>query len=293
MSDQANVAHAQKFRGDYRLRIQQVDSRFRDKIRTDPDMMDISAKSAYFDLIGPTAMVKKTTKHGDTPLIHTPHSRRRVTMSDYEWADLIDPSDVARILANPKNKYVRNAVAARKRQIDDVIIAAMRGNAYSMDEDDNATAVALPSTQKVPHASGGMTKAKVLAGLEILKGNEVEDDDQIYGAISAKQLTNLLNTTEATSSDYTTIRALQEGKISHWAGIDWIRSERLALDGDSNRACMLWTPDSMGLAAGDEETIRIGERADKSYNTQVYVALILGAVRIEDELVVEIACTES
>ncbi len=292
MSDQANVAHAQKFRSDYRLRVQQHNSRFLHTVNQDPDTMDMNAKSAFFDLIGATAMVRKTTKHGDTPLVHTPHSRRRVTMSDFEWADMIDPSDAARILANPENKYVKNATSARKRQIDDIIISAMLGNSYSIDEDDAATAVALPASQKVVHGSAGLTKAKILGGLEILKGHDIEEDQQIYGAYTAKQLTNLLNITEATSSDYVTLQAMQEGKISRWLGIDWIHSERLLTDANGNRSVPLWCPEAVGLATGETETIEIDKRVDKSYNTQVYVCLIMGGTRIEDELVVEIACTE-
>ena len=37
---------------------------------------------------------------------------------------------------------------------------------------------------------------------------------------------------------------------------------------------------------------RIGERADKSYSTQVYAKGTFGATRVEEKKVVEILCTE-
>jgi hypothetical protein len=46
----------------------------------------------------------------------------------------------------------------------------------------------------------------------------------------------------------------------------------------------------MGLAIGADIKTEIGPRADKSYSTQVFVSMDLGATRIEDEAVVEIDC---
>ena len=37
---------------------------------------------------------------------------------------------------------------------------------------------------------------------------------------------------------------------------------------------------------------KISERADKNYSTQVYLCMTIGATRVEDEKVLEIACTE-
>jgi hypothetical protein len=43
---------------------------------------------------------------------------------------------------------------------------------------------------------------------------------------------------------------------------------------------------------GSDITTRISERDDKNYATQVFLSMTIGATRIEDEKVVEVACQE-
>ena len=68
----------------------------------------------------------RTTRHGQ-PQVNTPHSRRRVSLSDFEWADLIDDLD-SRMLVDPTSSYAKAAAAAMNRTIDDQIIAALGGS---------------------------------------------------------------------------------------------------------------------------------------------------------------------
>jgi hypothetical protein len=46
------------------------------------------------------------------------------------------------------------------------------------------------------------------------------------------------------------------------------------------------------LAIGKDVTAKISERSDKSYSTQVYYAMDIGATRMEEEKVVQIPCNE-
>ena len=87
MSTEVNKAFAQKFRDTFLHLVQQKGSRLRDYVRVNTD---ISGKYDHFDRIGSTSAQKITSRHSDTPLISTPHSRRRVSMDDYNWADLVD-----------------------------------------------------------------------------------------------------------------------------------------------------------------------------------------------------------
>ena len=45
-------------------------------------------------------------------------------------------------------------------------------------------------------------------------------------------------------------------------------------------------------AVGADIQTKISERADKNYATQVFLSMTIGATRIEDEKMVEIACNE-
>ena len=86
--------------------------------------------------------------------------------------------------------------------------------------------------------------------------------------------------------------ALAQGEISDFAGFTFIRSERLDTDATPSRLVYAFAPSSMGLAIGDDVSTRVSERDDKSYATQVYLSMSLGATRVEEEKIVQIACNE-
>ena len=50
--------------------------------------------------------------------------------------------------------------------------------------------------------------------------------------------------------------------------------------------------DAVKLAIGADVKAKISERDDKSYATQVYYSMALGAVRMEEEKVFQIPCNE-
>lgn len=299
MSDQIPVAFAQKFRGDFIMLSQQRGSRLRSRVREDADRLD--GKAGYFERIGATAMQQMTTRHDDTPLVDTPHSRRRIILKDYNWADLIDRKDVARMIAGGTlpQRYLENALFAAGRQMDDLIIAAALGNAVSMDSSDAASNVALPSGQKVVHGSAGLTVAKLRDARRILLANEAIDEmnpnDELTIVVTAQQLDDLLGTTEVTSADFNSVKALVAGNVDTFMGFKFVRSQRLTTDSNGHRQVIAFARSGIGLAVGGGEDIfvDIGPRRDKNNSIQVYVEFSADATRIEDEKVVEIACVES
>jgi len=297
MSTQITTAFVQQYKSNIIMLSQQRGSVFRGTVREDPDFL--MGKAGYFERIGSTAAVKRTTRHGDTPLQETPHSRRRITMDDYEWADLIDNQDRIRMLIDPESSYSINASWAMGRSADEIIRDAALGNSYSMDEDDAATAVALPAGQKVVvdnHAydsgSGdvGLTVGKLIAAKEIFEAGNVEKGEKLYCAINAKQKAQLLTATEIQSADYNSVRALVQGEVNTFMGFEFMDYQNLSTDSNSDQQVFCWANSGIGLAVGSDVEARITERADKSYSTQVFLAMSMGATRVEDEKVVEIAC---
>ena len=88
------------------------------------------------------------------------------------------------------------------------------------------------------------------------------------------------------------MRSLATGAIDSFVGFQFIVSNRLPVDGSSDRRVIAWAQDGMKVAIGKEPTSRIDERADKSYATQVYYSQTLGATRMEEAKVIEIKCSE-
>lgn len=291
MSTQIPTAFEVKFANDFYTLAQQKGSRLRSTVRT--DAID-GGKKLYFDRVGATSMMLKTSRHMDTPQIDTPHSRRRVTPNDYVWADLLDKADLIRMSKSPQSTYMTAGMNAAGRQMDDTIIAALNGSAYSVDQDDAETTVALPSAQKVAAASAGLTFTKIRTAKKLFDAAEIPADERYFVIGSYQMNIDLLAMTQITSSDFVNRQPLPSGDLDgqFWMGFNWIRSERLTTS-STTRYCLAYHKRAVGLYLPEDITARMSERPDKNYSTQLYVEMALGATRIEDAGVVQIACVEA
>lgn len=159
MSNQITTAFVQQYSSNVQMLSQQMGSVLREAV----DVESVVGKNAFFDQVGKTTAQLRTSRHADTPQVDTPHSRRRVTLADYEWADLIDNADKVRLLIDPTSSYAKAAAAAMGRAMDDVIIAALGGTAYTGET--GSTSVTLPTAQKTATSdqSDGLTVAKLLS----------------------------------------------------------------------------------------------------------------------------------
>ena len=286
MSTQITTAFSQQFSANVQLLSQQTGSILRGGVEEE----SVTGEKAFFDQVGAAAAVKRTSRHQDTPMVDTPHSRRMVTMDSYEWADLIDDADKVRMLIDPTSTYARAAAAAMGRAMDDAIIEAATGT--SKTGKSGGTSTTLPSGQQIASGSADLTLAKLIQAKKILDSNSVDPSIPRHIAVSPDQIEALLNTTTVTSSDFNTVKALVQGEINTFLGFQFHVSNRLAKSGN-DRTCFAWAQDGIKLAVGKDVTSRIDERADKSYSTQVYYCASFGATRMEEEKVVQIICDES
>lgn len=286
MSINIPVAHVEMYRANVIMLAQQKGARLLGTVRNDGSVI---GRTVYYDRIGATSAQQITTRHADTPLANTPHSRRRAEMTDWDWADLVDNVDKIRTLNDPTNAYAVNGAWAIGRAIDDVIIAAANGNSY--EGQSGATVTALPAAQKIAVGATGLTLAKLLSARELLDAAEVDPDLPRYFLVTAKLMSDLLNTTEVKSSDYNTVKALVQGQLDTFMGFKFIRTQRLTVDGSNNILALAYTQQALGVGMGQDLMVDIGPRRDKRNATQVYVCASLAATRIEDAQLVQVACT--
>jgi len=301
MSVQITTAFVDQFKSNILLLSQQKESVLRRCCR----MEDVTGDTMYVERIGATEAQLIADRHGDTPQIDTPHSRRKLTMADYNWADLIDNVDKLKMLIDPQSVYAQNAVAAFNRSIDDVIITALGGAAYGghaggttinnydvgecrLVESDGTIAAA--GSDWSDKTETGLTIAKLLTCKQLLDDAEIDPARQRYFVTNPYNINQLLNTTEVKSSDYNTVKALAQGQIDTFMGFKFLSSTRLSADDTDTGAtkCFAFAQDAIVLAISEEPTVRISERDDKNYSTQVYVEMSLGATRVEGPAVVGI-----
>lgn len=309
MSQQITEAHVTQFGTNIYNLAQQKGSRLRQYTR---QVKQVGRKQK-FDIIGAVSAVKKTSRHSKTPQLDTPHSSRWVSLNDYEWADLVDPQDLIRMLIDPTSNYAQSAMWAMGRSFDDEIIAAAYGTSYS--GEDGTTPVTLPNSQQlVPTTGSAVDKFNVGALLAIKKKFDDADVDESinrYIALASQQLQDLLGTTQVTSSDYNTVKALVKGEIDTFMGFKFIRTQRLpkgsaptfdqttgVVGSGSNamtnaRSVIAWAEDGIVSSVGMDIVSRVSERDDLSYAKQAYASMSVGAVRMEEAKVVVCYAKES
>ena len=287
MSNQITTAFVQQYSNNVQMLSQQKGSLLRSAV----DVETVVGKNAFFDQVGVASAVKRTTRHADTPQMDTPHARRRVSLVDYEYADLIDNQDKIRTLIDPTSAYASAAAYALGRAQDDEIIAALSGTAYTGET--GSVATALPGSQQITESgTNGLTIAKLRSAKEILDAASVDPSIARYIAVSPKQITDLLGTTEVTSSDFNSVKALANGEVNSFLGFNFIVSNRLT-SASSKRLCLVWAMDGCKMAIGQDLMTRIDERSDKGYAHQVYVCQSIGAKRMEEDKVVTIQAHEA
>jgi len=296
MSTQVNTAFVQQYSANVQMLSQQMGSRLRDAVSIE----NVVGQHAFIDQIGKATAVKRTTRHGDTPQMDTPHSRRRLSLDSYEYADLVDDQDKVRMLIDPTSSYARAAAAAMGRAMDEVIISAATGAATTNGGVESggvaSSTVSLDATNNSVGSSSsndGLTIAKLREAKRKIDLNDVDPSIPRYIAVGPKQIEDLLGTTEVTSSDFNTIKALVQGDVDTFMGFRFIMTNLLAIDSNDIRKCFAWAEDGITLGVGKDIMARIDERADKGYATQVYYCMDIGAVRMEEAKVCQIFCDET
>lgn len=275
----------------------------------------INAKKKKFDRIGKVAAQKKVGRHAPTPQMDTPHSSRWVTTEDYQWADLVDHTDLARMLIDPTSDYVMAAVWAMGRSKDDVIISAALADA-EYGEDGNQY-VAHPDAMKYAANNGTAftnLNVKTLRAIRrMFKKKEIDPSLPLYIGVTSSQIESMLGQTEVTSSDYANVKALVQGEVDTFMGFKFIEGERFvttagrtitasattgvvgsgsSVAGSNFRSCIAWAGDGVILATGIDTKTRVDERPDLSYAKQAYAEMSIGCVRMDEDKVIEIICKE-
>lgn len=290
MSFQIDTGFVKQYHDVIERRLQQMGSRLRGAVRVESQQ----GEEQFWEQIGAVEAVEFTERHGDSPLMSTPHLRRRVTLRQYDVGDLIDKMDKVKMLIDPTSTYVMNFTDALSRKIDDTIISAFSGTAFTGKAGTTQTSFLAANQVAVSYggADSNITVNKLLKAREILTAAEANMDEPLYVYCSASQISALLRSTQVTSSDYNNVRALVAGEVNTYLGFTFIRGQRGAIDGSNVRTVLAWAKSGVMAAFGQDITTEIAVRPDKRFSAYAYASLSVGATRMQEEKCVEIACDE-
>lgn len=296
MSIQITTAFVEQYKANVYHLTQQKGSKLRRAVQIET----LKGKKGYIDQLGATSARKRTSRHSDTPRMDTPHSRRSITTAPYDWSDLIDDEDHVRMLIDPTSKYAEAAAMAMGRSMDDAIVEAADGTAYTgvdgTTSTSYSTAMTVAVTERWPGVSSadyGLNVAKILAASQLLGQNNVDMDEEKYLIVNARQVNSLLKDVKISSHDYNVVKPLVEGQVSRFGGFTIIPCNRIGTDSNSDDKVLYWAKGGMALGIGKDITTRISERADKNYATQVFGSMDIGATRLEEVRVGIILCDPS
>ena len=296
MSTQITTAFTEQYKANVYHLVQQKGSRLASACRNE----SVTGRNAYFEQIGSTAARLRTSRHSDTPRMDTPHARRRVSLADYDWADMVDNEDQVRILIDPTSQYAQAASWAMGRAMDDAIIAAADGTAYTGVSGGTSTAydtaMTVAVTTRWPGVSSanlGLNVAKMMEAAKLLGANNVDPDEEKHLVLNARQLKSLMQDAHVASGDYNSLKPLMSGKMVQFHGFNLHPTERIGTDGSSYDKVLYWAGNGMLLAKGKDIAGKVSERSDKNYAVQVFASMTIGATRMEETRVGYIECHSS
>lgn len=271
MSTSIQQAFVKQFEAEVHDSFQRQGSKLRRTIRV---RNEVRGSSVVFQQIG-KGMADTKPPHSNVPTMDVTHQTREVTLVDYYAGAWVDRLDELKTNIDERQALARAGAYALGRKTDELIIAAL-----------DAT------TKKTTSPTTGLTKVKVLQGLEMLGANDVPDDGERYAVVGWKQWADLLDLPEFASAEYVGSDNLpwQGTQAKSWLGTMWIAHSGLPLNAGV-RSCFWYHRSAVGHAIGQDVTSDITWHGDKA---AFFVAnwMSQGAGLIDEDGVIEMPCKE-
>jgi len=163
---------------------------------------NVVGETYKFRKMGKGLANQKSTSDLVTPMDVT-HEVQTATMQNWNAPEFTDMFDQAEVNFDEKQELATTIAGALSRREDQLIIDVMNG--------------ASPTT--ISHENAALTMSKVIAAQTTLRKQNVPNSD-LHAAINGDGLKGLLNDTQATSSDFQTVKALVSGDINTLAGFE-------------------------------------------------------------------------
>lgn len=289
------TAFVQQYKANTELLLQQEGSRLRNAVTVGSH---VGKAASVVEQFGSATAQLKASRHADTPLLDLSQDKRWVFPNDYEWASLIDNEDQLRMIIDPTSPYARAGAAAMNRAIDDVVLTAIFGTNYTGENGTTSETFGTVGSGtydvgvNVGGTASGLNVAKLQNAIRLLMtANKGELMEPVFGAISSYEHDLLLKEVQVVSKEYGNSAVLEDGKVKRFMGTNFILTERLTVT-SGNRLIPVWLKSGMYLGMWKDIQAEITKRADKSYATQVYLAMTLGATRTQLGKQVRVNCDD-
>lgn len=281
--------------------LQQRGSKLRGIVTIEREM----GEKSHFDKLGVANSYERTTRYAPRIIQDQSYERRSVTPKSIESTYVLDELDLIRYLKSPQSDVMSAMVAKLGRDLDDIIIDAIKGNAV-VTNNGSSSNVALPSGQKIQVNANTYTsltgdtalhEGKLLLAKRMLQGAEVDiDREPLVCIASAKQLANVQSRSIQNSglmykpNVQIDIPGLDKGLMG-FLGMYYIATERLGIDSSNDELAFVLPASAIKLGIWSDLSIAVDRRPDLQQSPmQLSANIAAGAVRMFEEKVVQIAC---
>jgi len=293
--DNVTVAFVQQYKANVELLLQQQDSRLRGAVMTGSH---VGKAASIVEQFGEATAVVSTGRHEDTPLLDLSQDKRWVFPLDVKWGSLVDSQDQLRALIELTSPYAQAAAAGMSRKIDDIILESIFGTNFTGENGTSSETFGTVGSgaYDVGVNVGGTASALNVAKLQnamrlLMTANKGELYEPVFGAISSYEHDSLLKEVQIVNKDYGNSAVLVDGSVKRFMGINFILTERLAIT-SGNRLIPVWVKSGMYLGLWQDIMAEITKRADKSFATQVYTAMTVGATRTQLGKQIRVSCDD-
>lgn len=283
------------------------------KYRIRPSVTEVSAAGeamSVADLIGQVDPIFSNPNDRRNVENVPQNSRRWLTFPQMmESGQYITTAEKLQRAMDPTAAYTTTHVKALVRGIDlkclgvkknsdgtyEVDTGGIMGGAVDGKNPGGAT-VALPSSCYTAASSTGLTLAKLKEAVERMRSDEfgIDDDDQIYAAITPKQVTDLLDIADGDGASLNAFQQLQlqNGKPTTLMGINWIITNALPVDSSGDRMCPFWTKSNIILGIWQDLRGDMWNDGGAKNTPYAHVNAYVDCVRVQDLGVHVVRCAE-
>ncbi len=236
----------------------------------------------------PISFEPKTTQRvpqTDVIPMNLQHSNQTVTLQDWNSAEYTDVFDDAATNISERGELAQSIAKATTRREDQMLIDALE-----------AASTSLLVASSIGGANTNLNIAKLRRCGELLGDEGVCEDDEITFVGSYSGRSALLGTTEVTSVDFNSVRALVNGEVHTFLGLNfkWIsRRTEGGLDLTSgDRTCFAYAKSALGLGVSIDQRMEINYIPTKT-SWLANMLFKANAIDIDDRGIIEVTCDEN
>jgi hypothetical protein len=281
MSTSLSAAAIASFDADVKHAYQDKSAKLRDRVRVKTGVVGSTHR---FPKLGSGIATQRVPQTDVIPM-NLSHTNATVTLEDWNAAEYTDVFNDAKVNFSERQELAMSIAAAIARREDQLIIDALE-----------ATATSLTVASSIGGANTDLNVAKLRRASRLLGDNQVGEDEEITYVGSYVGREALLGETETTSSDFNTIKALVNGDISSFMGMNFVWMASRAEGGldltSGDRSTFAFAKSSIGHAIGMDQRMEVNYIPTKT-SWLANMLFSAGSIEIDAGGVVDITCDEN